>query len=89
MPCYSKFIPVNAVFQEYLAEDIGYERSVIKARGAEALAIKSLIQEDFVKADVYFQTLNVRAIKQEAKYSVGQTSTKKSEGHVTVSAVKQ
>ncbi len=40
--------------------------------GSARDAIKTEIQEDFVKADIYYQTLNVQTIAQEKKYSVHQ-----------------
>ena len=52
------------------ALDMGYPQSDILTGGPKQDLIKERIQEDFVKADIYFQTLNVQTIKQEKKYSV-------------------
>ena len=53
-----------------LAIELGYEESVVMANGPKAAEIKSEIQEDFARADIYYQTLNVQSIIQSAKYSV-------------------
>lgn len=56
------------------ALDMGYPSSDILTGGPKQDLIKQYIQEDFVKADIYFQTLNVQTIKQEKKYSVSKAS---------------
>ena len=47
---------------------MNYEQE--KLDGPERDNIKSDVQQDFAKADVYFQSLNVQTIKQEGKYTV-------------------
>ena len=54
------------------ALDLGYEESEVVNFGLKRDMIRERIQEDFVKADVYFQTLNVQTIRQEEKYSVSE-----------------
>ena len=66
----------NRAIQMLFALDMGYPPSDLVAGGPKQDLIKQRIQEDFVKADVYFQTLNVQTIKQEEKYSVRETSIK-------------
>lgn len=66
----------NRAIQMLFALDMGYPSSDLVAGGPKQDLIKQRIQEDFVKADVYFQTLNVQTIKQEEKYSVRETSIK-------------
>ena len=58
------------------ASDLGYPSSDLVGGGPKQDIIKQRIQEDFVKADVYFQTLNVQTIRQEKKYSVSKTALK-------------
>ena len=58
------------------ASDLGYPSSDLVGGGPKQDMIKQRIQEDFVKADVYFQTLNVQTIRQEKKYSVSFTALK-------------
>ena len=58
------------------ALDLGYPSSDLVVGGPKQDMIKQRIQEDFVKADVYFQTLNVQTIRQEKKYSVSETALK-------------
>lgn len=60
----------NIFFQEDFAIDVGYSADTLTARGPKAEEIKTSIQEDFVRADVFFQSLNVRSIMQSPKYSV-------------------
>ncbi len=45
-------------------------RSRFLSSGPDREAVKLLVQQDFAKADVYFQSLNVESIKQEKKYTV-------------------
>ena len=47
-----------------------YPTETLEADGPMRDEIKSQIQEDFAKADIYFQSLNVQTIAQEKKYSV-------------------
>ena len=60
----------NSNLQLLFALDLGYDESDVIAGGPKRDMIRERIQEDFVKADVYFQTLNVQTIRQEEKYSV-------------------
>ncbi len=53
-----------------LAIDAGYDQEYIEARGPKATEIKEKVQEEFVKLEVYFQSLNVQTITQTAKYTV-------------------
>ena len=53
-----------------MAIELGYEAALIEANGPKAAEIKAAIQEDFARADIYYQTLNVQSIIQSAKYSV-------------------
>lgn len=64
----------NNAIQMLFALDMGYPSSDILTGGPKQDLIKQYIQEDFVKADIYFQTLNVQTIKQEKKYSVSKAS---------------
>lgn len=50
--------------------DLGHEQKTLNAKGAEALEIKASIQQNLVKAEVYYQTLNVQSITQKKKYTV-------------------
>ncbi len=50
--------------------DLGYDETELRARGPKAYEIKEKLQQDYVRADVYYQTLNVQTLKQEEKYSV-------------------
>ena len=54
-----------------------YCQETLNVDGPDRDKIKSQIQEDFAKADIYFQSLNVQTIVQERKYTVieGQMST--------------
>ena len=47
-----------------------YPTETLEAGGPDRDMIKSQIQEDYAKADIYFQSLNVQTIAQEQKYSV-------------------
>jgi hypothetical protein len=61
--------PSNQYWVE-LGVQIGYSAGVLLAQGPAAQAIQEEIQQGFVKADVYYQTLNVRVIEQSEKYTV-------------------
>ena len=50
--------------------ELGYDETEMRAKGIFAGQGKTKIQEDFVRADIYYQTLNVQTIEQTAKYSV-------------------
>ena len=56
------------LLQEYLAEDLGYDTSNLV--GPQAETIKAAIQNDYARLDVFYQTLNVKAIEQSPKISV-------------------
>ena len=47
-----------------------YSKEILEVDGPKRDMIKSQIQEDYAKADIYFQSLNVQTIAQEKKYSV-------------------
>ena len=47
-----------------------YPTETLEVGGPDRDMIKSQIQEDYAKADIYFQSLNVQTIAQEKKYSV-------------------
>ena len=38
--------------------------------GQKKVQMMEYIQQDYVKADIYYQTLNVKSIKQDRKYTV-------------------
>ena len=59
-----------------LAEDLGYSTSELELQGPKAAIAKESIQQDYAKADIYYQTLNVRTITQSPKYSVILFATK-------------
>ena len=62
---------------------MNYSSDILDADGPERDMIKSQIQEDFAKADIYFQSLNVQTIAQEEKYNVTKyRHDKQSEGWV-------
>ena len=49
---------------------MNYSETILETDGPERDLVKSQIQEDFAKADIYFQSLNVQTIAQERKYTV-------------------
>ncbi len=49
---------------------MGYPMEMLSAPGPKQDEIKAHVQEDYAKADIYFQTLNVQTIAQEKKYTV-------------------
>ena len=49
---------------------MNYSATILETDGPERDMVKSQIQEDFAKADIYFQSLNVQTIAQEEKYTV-------------------
>ena len=59
---------VKYSLQQYLAEDLGYDASNLK--GPQAATIKAAIQNDYARLDIFYQTLNVKAIEQSPKISV-------------------
>ena len=52
------------------ALDMNYSATILETDGPERDMVKSQIQQDFAKADIYFQSLNVQTIAQEEKYTV-------------------
>ena len=52
------------------AVDMNYPKSQLNVIGPERDMIQKQIQQDFVKADIYFKSLNVQTIAQEKKYTV-------------------
>ena len=56
--------------QKDLAMDMGYSSQDVVDQGPRGTEIKAEVQEDYSKVEVYYQTLNVQSIIQEAKYSV-------------------
>lgn len=57
-----------------LALELGYDAATVLADGPEAAGIRESIQQEFVKADIYFQTLNIQTIEQTAKYAVSSST---------------
>ena len=43
---------------------------VDNTQGPEGQKIKTKIQQDYLKMDIFYQTLNVKSISQSAKYPV-------------------
>ena len=56
--------------QKELAYDIGYDSTLVNDPGPKSLEVRSKIQQDYLKAEIYYQTLNVQSITQTAKISV-------------------
>jgi len=53
-------------------QDLGYTLDNKDKKGPDALEIRSGIQEDYTRADIYYQTLNVRSIIQNEAYPIEQ-----------------
>ena len=51
-------------------QDLNYILDQKDKNGKDALEIRTGIQEDYTRADVYYQTLNVRSIIQNEAYPV-------------------
>ena len=51
-------------------QDLNYTLDAKDKKGPDALAKRAEIQEDYTRADVYYQTLNVRSIVQNEAYPV-------------------
>ena len=51
-----------------MAKDLGYDQSMIT--GPQSANVKSFIQNDYARLDIFYQTLNVKAIEQEPAISV-------------------
>ena len=58
----------DAYFQALLAKDLDY--TIEDSQGPEGQKIKDDIQQDHLKMDIFYQTLNVKSISQSAKYPV-------------------
>ena len=54
--------------QELLAKDLDY--TITDATGPEGQKIKDNIQQDYLKMDIFYQTLNIKSIYQSPKYPV-------------------
>ena len=52
------------------AVDMNYPKSQLNVVGPQRDTIQKQIQQDFVKADIYFKSLNVQTITQKKKYTV-------------------
>jgi hypothetical protein len=50
--------------------DMGYDETMLFTPGPMQDQIQAYVQQDFVKVDVYYQTLNVQTISQDKKYTV-------------------
>ena len=61
---------VKQISQVDFAVSMNYSKKDLQVTGSEQDAIKEQIQEDFVKADIYFKSLNVHTIAQEKKFTV-------------------
>ena len=59
------------------AVDMNYSKSQLNVIGMERELIQKQIQKDYVKADIYFKSLNVQTITQTQKYTVGTQLHKK------------
>ena len=55
-------------------QDLNYTLDEKDKKGKNALEKKAQIQEDYARADVYYQTLNVRSIIQNEAYPVNKIS---------------
>ena len=66
----NKSISSSPNLQIDFALGMDYSKETLEAAGPKRDMIKSQIQEDYAKADIYFQSLNVQTIAQEKKYSV-------------------
>ena len=66
----NKSISSSPNLQIDFALGMDYPTETLEAGGPDRDMIKSQIQEDYAKADIYFQSLNVQTIAQEKKYSV-------------------
>ena len=51
-----------------LALDLGVDGETIHGEGGEQ--VKAWIQQNYLKVDVYYKSLNVRRVRQSALYSV-------------------
>ena len=65
------------MLQVDFAVDMNYSKSQLNVIGTERELIQKQIQKDYVKADIYFKSLNVQTITQNKKYTVGTQLHKK------------
>ena len=63
-----RIINYGIYFQELLAKDLDY--TITDAKGPEGQKIKDNIQQDYLKMDIFYQTLNIKSIYQSPKYPV-------------------
>ncbi|XP_059081142.1 degenerin deg-1-like [Tigriopus californicus] len=63
--------PSNQYFVEFglNLKGVEYSQDDLKGKGDNSGEVQSELQQNYVQADIYYQTLNVRSIVQEAKYS--------------------
>ena len=59
------------------AVDMNYSKSHLNVIGMERELIQKQIQKDYVKADIYFKSLNVQTITETQKYTVATKLHKK------------
>ena len=62
--------PSNQYWFDMATQDLNYTLDAKDKKGPDALAKRAEIQEDYTRADVYYQTLNVRSIVQNEAYPV-------------------
>ena len=62
--------PSNQYWFDMATQDLNYILDQKDKNGKDALEIRTGIQEDYTRADVYYQTLNVRSIIQNEAYPV-------------------
>lgn len=61
-----------SVQKRELAKMVGYDQSELDS-GSRDDEIKGGLQENFVRADIYYKTLNVQSLIESGKYTVGTT----------------
>ena len=64
--------PSNQYWFDMATGDLNYTLDAKDKKGKDALATRTKIQEDYTRADVYYQTLNVRSIIQNPAYPLSQ-----------------
>ena len=57
-------------YWEYLALDLGHTAAEISE---PRLGVKQEIQQDYTRAEIYYQTLNIQAIHQKPKFDVSKS----------------
>jgi hypothetical protein len=60
-----------------MANSLGYGLTNADITGKKGIEAKTNIQEDYTKADVYYQTLNVKSIVQTEIYNVSKLRIRK------------